>query len=171
MKEKFVIKSSKLEGLGCFAKENIRKGEIICLIKCEKINFQELKKRYANGKEKICNPLQMSEKEYLDLKKPYVYINHSCNPNAGIRKEGELFALKEIKKGQEITYDYSTTEWTYEKFGKYREWAMECNCRTIKCRGTLGQFPTLSPKLKKQYYKAGALQNFILRKLEMKMFS
>lgn len=171
MKENFVVKSSKFEGLGGFAVKNIKRGEVICLMKGERISFQELRRRYSCGKEKICNPLQITEKEYLDLKKPYVYINHSCNPNAGIRKEGELFALKDIKKDQEITYDYSATEWTYEKFGKYRDWSMECNCKSKKCRGTLGQFPTLSPKLKREYYKAGALQDFILRKLEKKMFS
>jgi len=110
MKEKFVVKLSKIEGFGCFATENIRKGEIICLIRGERITFQELKERYTKGKIKICNPLQITEKEYLVIKEPYIYINHSCNPNAGIRKEGELFALKDIKKGQEITYDYSTSE-------------------------------------------------------------
>jgi len=74
-------------------------------------------------------------------------------------------------KKEGITYDYSTTEWTYENFGKYKEWSMECNCKSKKCRGTLGQFSTLSPKLKKKYYKLGALQDFIYKKLEKKMFS
>jgi hypothetical protein len=87
------------------------------------------------------------------------------------KKKGELFALRIIKKGEELTYDYSTTEWTYEKFGKYKDWAMECSCNSKNCRGTLGQFPTLDRKLKKEYYKEGALQDFIIRKLEKKMFS
>ena len=140
-------------------------------MKGEKISAQELRTRYEAGKEEICNPLQVSEKEYLDLAKPYVHINHSCSPNAALRKEGELFALKDIKKGKEITYDYSTTEWTYERFGKYKDWAMECNCGSKKCRGTLGQFPTLNPSLKKRYYHQGALQGYIIKKLEKKMFA
>ena len=65
----------------------------------------------------------------------------------------------------------STTEWTYEKFGKYKDWSMECKCTSKDCRGTLGTFPTLSPKLKKKYYCVGALQDFILKKLEQKMFA
>lgn len=171
MVDKFTVKSSELEGSGCFATEDIKKGEVICIFKGENISFQELKKRYDEGKEKICNPLQIGEKEYLDLEEPYVFVNHSCSPNAGVRKKGELFAIKDIKRGEEISYDYSTTEWTYEKFGKYKEWSMECNCKSKECRGTLGQFSTLSPKLKKKYYQAGALQDFILEKLERKMFS
>lgn len=171
MAQKFIVKSSELEGSGCFATEEIKAGEVICTFEGEGISFQELKKRYDEGKEKVCNPLQIGEKEYLDLAEPYIFFNHSCDPNAGIRKIGELFALRNIKKGEEITYDYSTTEWTYEKFGKYKDWSMECNCKSKKCRGTLGQFPTLNPKLKKKYYLAGALQDFILKKLEEKMFS
>ena len=171
MKNKIIVKKSKIEGTGAFALENIKKGETIDVMRGENITFEELKKRYAKGKEKICNPLQITEKMYLDLAEPYVYINHSCAPNVGLRKKGELFALKNIKKGEEINYDYSTTEWTYEKFGKYKDWAMECNCKAKNCRGTLSQFPSLSPDLKRYYYKLGALQDFILRKLERKMFS
>lgn len=171
MKDKFEVRSSELESSGCFATEEIKTGEIICTCKGENISFQELKQRYEGGKEKICNPLQIGEKEYLDLDEPYVFFNHSCNPNAGLRKKGELFALKDINEGEEITYDYSTTEWTYDKFGKYKDWSMECNCKSKDCRGTLGTFPTLNPKLKKKYYQEGALQDFILRKLEKKMFS
>ncbi len=162
MGEKFEIKSSNLEGSGCFATEVIKAGESICTSKGEAISFKELKNRYKTGKEKVCNPLQIGEKEYLNLDEPYIFFNHSCNPNAGIRKKGELFALRDIKKGEEITYDYSTTEWTYEKFGKFKEWSMECHCKARNCRGTLGTFQTLSPNLKKKYYREGALQDFIL---------
>ena len=167
----FIIKKSSIEGTGAFATRDFSKGTTICKMHGKVITFEKLKRLYETGKEKICNPLQITEKTYLDLAKPYVYVNHSCNPNCGMRKEAELFALKDIKKGEELYYDYSTTEWTYEKFGKYKEWSMECNCKSKKCRGTLGQFPTLDPKLKKEYYKAGALQSFILRKLEKKMFA
>lgn len=171
MSETMLVKKSNIEGTGGFASKNFKLGEAICRMRGELITFEELKRRYDSGKEKICNPLQVTEKTYIDMTEPYVCVNHSCTPNCGIRKKAELFALTDIKKGEELTYDYSTTEWTYEKFGKYKEWAMECNCNSEKCRGTLGQFPTLSPKLKKDYFKAGALQDFILRKLEKKMFS
>jgi hypothetical protein len=73
MTEIFVVKSSELEGSGCFAIEDIKKGAVICTFNGEKISFQELKKRYDEGKEKICNPLQIGEKEYLVEKLPSFY--------------------------------------------------------------------------------------------------
>jgi SET domain-containing protein len=171
MVENLIVKKSSIEGTGVFASKNLKKGEKISVMRGEEVAYTKLKNRYARGKEKICNPLQIGEKTYIDLAEPYVYINHSCTPNCGMRKKGELFALRNIRKGQELTYDYSTTEWTYEKFGKYKDWAMECNCSSKKCRGTLGQFSTLDSKLKKEYYRKGALQDFIFKKLEKKMFS
>lgn len=51
------------------------------------------------------------------------FINHSCNPNAATQKwwvRGELrvgiFALRDIKKGEEITFDYQ-----FERIGNKKQ--------------------------------------------------
>src|SRR5947199_2361447 len=39
-------------------------------------------------------------------------VNHSCDPNAGLRIDGtdvRLHALREIAAGEQVTFDYSTT--------------------------------------------------------------
>jgi len=74
MGENFIVRNSILQERGCFASKEIKKGELICIFKGEKISFKELKKRYGEGKEKICNPLQIKDKEYLDLYKPYIFL-------------------------------------------------------------------------------------------------
>src|SRR5258708_38238768 len=38
------------------------------------------------------------------------YLNHSCNPNSGIRDKVVIVAMRDIEKGEEITLDYSITE-------------------------------------------------------------
>ncbi len=166
--KKFVIKKSEIEGKGIFALENIRKNEIICIMDGEIISIQKLKRRYASGEERICDPLQISERQYLDLIQPYIYFNHSCDPNAGIRAKGIMIAIKDINIGDEITYDYSTTEWTWDKFGKYKEWEMNCNCGSLMCRKKILQFPLLPQDVKNKYLQADALQDFIIRKLAIK---
>jgi len=43
------------------------------------------------------------------------YLNHSCNPNSEIRGGGStpcLYAIKDIKVNDEVTFDYNTTEET-----------------------------------------------------------
>ena len=146
----------------------IKKGEAVCTMQGERISISELKKRYEKGSERITDPLQISERQYLDMVKPYVYINHSCDPNMAMTGKSTLVALRDIKMSEEVTYDYSTTEWTYEKFGKYSEWSMECHCGSPKCRGLIVQFPMLPAKLRKEYLLSRSVPDFILRKAKVK---
>lgn len=41
---------------------------------------------------------------------PWRYLNHSCEPNA-VLKGRSLVALKAIAPGEEVTFDYNTTEY------------------------------------------------------------
>lgn len=164
-KRRLVAKKSKIEGFGLFTTYDINAGELICNLQGEIITIPELKRRYSKGIERICDPIQVSERLYLDLDKPYVYLNHSCEPNAAIVKDVTLMALKHIKRNEEITFDYSTTEWTCDKFGgDFKEWDMDCNCGTSKCRGIVTQFSLLPQKVRMYYHARSALQDFILRK-------
>jgi SET domain-containing protein len=54
------------------------------------------------------------------------YLNHSCNPNCGI-KGNEIVSIEKIVPGEEITIDYSTT--TIDK-----TWGHECFCGAINCK-------------------------------------
>ena len=164
--KKFIAKKSSIEGNGCFATRNIQKGETICIFEGEKISVQELKRRYVSGMERTCDPLQISERQYLDLQKPFVYFNHSCNPNAGMVQTSTLVAIRNIHKGEEITYDYSKTEWTWKHFGKNKEWEMICNCGLPSCRKIIKQFCFLPHKLQSKFLKNNLVQDFILRKVK-----
>jgi len=58
------------------------------------------------------------------------YINHSCFPNTKVNEERQFIALSDIKKGEEITFDYNSTEDELaEQF--------YCNCGHKNCRGKI----------------------------------
>ncbi|XP_051139160.1 histone-lysine N-methyltransferase ASHH2 isoform X2 [Andrographis paniculata] len=72
------------------------------------------------------------------------FINHSCDPNCRTEKwmvDGEvcigLFSLRDIKKGEEITFDYNYVR----VFGAA---AKKCVCSSPNCRGYIGGDPTNS---------------------------
>lgn len=88
------------------------------------------------------------------MSEPYVLVNHSCNPNAGIKNSRILTAIKNIKKNEEITYDYSTV-W-FEGF--------KCKCGNTNCRGYISDFLGLSKKDKEKYLKLGVVSEFIKKK-------
>lgn len=83
----FVAKSNG-RGLGVFAGCDIKKSEKICKMFGQKISADELYKISESGRDIVVDGLQVGEREYINLEKPYVLINHSCNPNAGIRGGG-----------------------------------------------------------------------------------
>lgn len=56
------------------------------------------------------------------------YINHSCDPNC-IMVNKILFAIKDIKTGEQITYDYSNFI--------YDDWYMDCLCGSENCKGRI----------------------------------
>ena len=168
MEKNYFIRKSNIDGFGCFALKNIRKGRVMGHMKGKKVTIKELRGMYKKKKERIDDPFQISDKEYLILAKPEIYINHSCNPNAGIKKIGTIFALKDIKNGSEITFDYSTTEWTNDRawgINWTKLWKIKCNCGSKTCRKYIRVFPKLPKKIREKYLKKDALPNFILKKL------
>jgi len=87
--------------------------------------------------------LQIGLDKHLLVDEPYRYVNHSCNPNCGIKDETKLVAMKHVKKGEEITFDYAMTE-------KHMS-AMTCLCNTAKCRKSITGFDGLSEEDKHRY--------------------
>lgn len=82
-------------------------------------------------------------------------INHSCNPNAGIRlmQNGyRLIALRDIERGQEITYDYATYIDSPER--------LLCCCGESCCRKEIGRFRELTPTLRAHYLDRGVVGAF-----------
>jgi hypothetical protein len=67
---------------------------------------------------------------------PWRFLNHSCEPNTVLRGR-EFVALRPIEPGEEVTFDYNTTE--YEMAEPFT-----CECGTCGGR-TIGGFARLSP--------------------------
>ncbi len=148
---KFSVVENTPLGKANFAKEDISKSEIICKFAGPKIDLKQFFEKYETDG---CNVLQIEEDLFIDVIEPYVYFNHSCNPNAGIRNDGILFALKDIKQGEEICFDYSTT-------ADDVIWRMECKCNSKNCRKIIGDFQTIPHEQKEFYLTNNALPNYI----------
>ncbi len=139
-------------GLGIFANRQIVKDEIIFIFGGRIIDFQETKRR---GRWE-CMPIQIEYNQYIDTLPPGVFINHSCDPNAGIRDDKNLVALRDIREGDEIRFDYSTTM-------EENSFTMECLCRTSNCRHMVNDFSTLPPPVQKGYLSKQVVMGFIAR--------
>jgi len=62
---------------------------------------------------------------FVQNQSPEKYVNHSCDANT-FEKDFCDIALKNIKKGEEITSDYGGA--------KVSEPHFKCNCKSKKCK-------------------------------------
>jgi hypothetical protein len=60
------------------------------------------------------------------------FFNHSCEPNAGIKGQIFLIAMRDIRKGEEVTFDYAMCLHETKEARQYR---MKCRCESPNCRG------------------------------------
>ena len=119
--------TSQIEGMGIRIGDDAKKGEVIFRFK------GPLKFKINQSKEDaLANPdwVGVAKDQWIDPDKPYKFINHSCNPNTGIKGKVTVVALRDIKEGEELTIDYSTIE------GDPR-WEMKCMCGESNCRGII----------------------------------
>ena len=144
---------------GLFAKMDIFKGGLITKIVGRKIEFDEA----VLLDEKESYPFQIGLTEYIAPGEGTLWrnINHSCDPNCGVNQKLELIALRDIAKGEELFFDYSTSMLE-------RHWTMECHCRSENCRHIISDFDSLLPDRQKYYLELGVVQKFITNYLNLK---
>lgn len=107
MTRNIYVSKSSIEGSGVFAKKSFKKGDVVFIFKgrvYHRINKEE-KDTYANP-----NSIGFGKNLWIDPTGNFPYINHSCNPNTGIRGRVTFVALRDIAKDEEITFDYSIIE-------------------------------------------------------------
>ncbi len=137
-----VVRKSKVHGTGVFAKVDIPAGSKIIEYVGRKISkkesdrvFEERYSKYKGNEKEVAGVylFELNKKYDIDGDVSWndaKYINHSCDPNAETVNDGNhiwIVAIKDIKKGDEITYDYG-----YD-FENYRD--HPCYCGSKNCVG------------------------------------
>jgi hypothetical protein len=138
-------------GRGVFATRSFRPGQPILEFSGPVLNHDEV---HALGGDRAY-ALQVGADEYLDTMPPGRYVNHSCDPNAGIVNDRMLIALRSVEAGEEIQLDYSTTM-------SRDHWTMECRCGQPACRRVILDFHHLPPITQNRYLQLGIVQRFIV---------
>jgi SET domain-containing protein len=153
---KIEIRKSPLHGMGMFAKENIKKGEIVVIKGGHILTRDQL---FSSGIINSYLPLDdiyflgaMNKEEEKSIK---LYINHSCDPNCGVRGEITFVAMTDIAKNTELTIDYCMVD--------NEDYVIDCKCGSPECRRKISGFDWKQKKLQQKYkgYFARYLQDKI----------
>lgn len=90
--------------------------------------------------------VQVEEDLFLvsSVEGPSDWINHSCEPNAGLSGQLVVVALRDIQPGEQICYDYAMSDGLpYDEF--------DCNCGERACRGRVTGDDWQRPELQLRY--------------------
>ena len=72
------------------------------------------------------------------------FMNHSCDPNTWWADDETMIARRDIHPGEEVTYDYATTEIAIP-------YEMVCHCGSANCRGIITHLDYQDPLWQAQY--------------------
>lgn len=140
-------------GRGVFATRAYRIGDSILTFVGETFD----RSHPIHGTPQGANLFQVGPSSYILPRPVGLYVNHSCNPNAGLKGTRTLIAIKEIAEGEEIRFDYSTN--MDEDF-----WTMPCACKELECRGLVGDFRLLPEHVRARYLALGIVPAFVARR-------
>lgn len=121
-------------GFGLFATAPIKKRSRVVEYKGRLLNTEQANKRLSRGSRYL---YEINSRWTLDgtpRSNISRYINHSCNPNCQtttVKRRVFVFTLRNIKPGEEITYDYGI-DYFKNVIGRSRCQCSRCRKRRAK---------------------------------------
>ena len=130
----YKIKKSNIDNKGLYASKNIKAKQIVIHYKGKLVTKKEVEKNPKFDNDKAIYLFNLNNRYDLDGDFEYNaarLINHSCDPNCEVNGKGLklwIFALRDIKKDEELSYDYG---FGYDK--DYKQFV--CKCGANNCVG------------------------------------
>jgi hypothetical protein len=144
-------------GKAVYARDVIEPGELVAIWSGRIVGVDELDELPPEIRH---HTVQVEEGLYLASltpDEPPDFINHSCEPNAGLDGQVAIVALTRIQPGDEITIDYAMCDGSaYDEF--------ECACGTPSCRGRVTGEDWRNPLLWERY--AGHFSPYLERRIK-----
>jgi hypothetical protein len=155
------VRESEIHGRGLFAIADIAKNEIVAVKGGHIVDGKTLREKITPvlgpveiqiGDDLFIAPVSDEERELSML-----YLNHSCDPNLGMRGEITFVSMRDISAGEELTHDWAMTD--------DDDYSVECNCGAPDCRKTLTGKDWQRPDLQKRY--SGYFSAYLARKIAL----
>ena len=155
------VRVSPIEGQGLFAVRPIGKGEVVAVKGGHILDgkaFSAVEAQIADSFIRIGDGFFIGALRRGEVKANKLYLNHSCNSNLGLRGEITFVAMRPIRGGEELTYD-----WAMEDTGPT---TLNCRCGAKNCRGKITGSDWRISALQKRY--AGYFSAYIAEKIKTK---
>lgn len=136
---KIKTQNTKTKGRGLFTKSPIKKGEVVVIQAGKIVENHEIDEPPLSDFKYDCFQIEdgfyICPAEFDINKKEGIFLmNHSCDPNCGVRGQATFVAMRDIQPEEELTYDYAMTDIYHDGIG----WEdLQCLCGSNNCRGVV----------------------------------
>ena len=140
------VRQSPIHGKGMFAIADIKMGEVVCVkggYIVDGTRRREINSRLGPVEIQIDDDLFIAPMTAEEREGGMLYLNHSCDANAGLRGDITFIAMRDIAAGEEVTHDWCMTD--------DDEYALPCHCGSANCRGILTGKDWTTPELQQRY--------------------
>ncbi len=130
----YKVKKSNIDNRGLYANRDIKDGTKIIEYKGKVVSKKKVEQDSKFDNDKAIYLFNLNKKYDLDGDFKFNtarLINHSCNPNCEVAGTGLkvwVYAIRDIKKGEELSYDYG---FGYDEY--YKDFP--CRCGSKNCVG------------------------------------
>lgn len=147
MKEGFQLRGTPEKGEGVFSTKAFQTAETVMIGRVEK----KLTQNHSHAS-------QVAKRKYVLHAGLISKVNHSCNPNCGIKDNEfgghDFIARRNIPKNEELTFDYAMRNYGIDHF------PVQCMCGAKECRGQITGWKDLSDEQKGNY--KGYIASYLL---------
>jgi len=140
-------RTSPIQGRGLFARNAIAAGEIVAVKGGAIMDLDALaliRDEVSPAEIQIEDGLYIVPRSAAEVESNILCLNHSCNPNVGVRGQITFVAMRDIPVGEELTIDYAMID------GDPSE-RMSCACGAKECRRIITGDDWRLPELQRRY--------------------
>jgi hypothetical protein len=153
------VRESKIHGRGLFATADIAKDEIVAVKGGHIVDRKTMREKITP----VLGPVEIQIDDDLfiapvtdeERELSMLYLNHSCDPNVGVRGEITFVAMRDIRAGEELTHDWAMTD--------DDDYSIKCGCGSTNCRKILTGKDWQRSELRQRY--AGYFSTYLARKI------
>lgn len=153
-------RESPIEGRGLFGREPIAEGELVAVkggAILDRATYLRLKEEISPAEIQIEDDLFIAPLTAEEVEANLLCLNHSCDPNVGVRGQVTFVARRPIGEGEELTIDYAMIDGDPEE-------RMPCSCDAPGCRGLVTGDDWRLPELQERY--RGFFSRYLQERIE-----
>ena len=140
-------RASSIQGRGLFARAAIQAGETVAVkggAVMTRGELDEILHEVSPAEIQIEDDLWIAPRAGAEVEANLLCLNHSCDPNVGVRGQITFVAMRGVEPGEELTIDYAMIDGDPSV-------TMACDCGRSSCRRLVTGDDWRRPELQRRY--------------------